>query len=440
MLLTQRNSYSAAGSPADFEELESAVRIYCRLFDRIFTRATGALMFDQDGRRYVDFLTCAGALSYGHNNPRIKQAVIDYLQADGIISTLDLHTTAKLAFLRKFRDTILAPRRLDYRVQFSAPTGSDAVEAALKLARKVTGRTTIVAFTNAYHGVSLGSLAATASVHERSAAGVPLQFVVRMPFDGYLGRDVDTIAVLRDMLLPGGGIETPAAIIVETVQAEGGVNVASQDWLRRLSEFAHHSGILLIVDDIQVGCGRTGTFFSFERAGITPDILCLSKAIGGIGMPLALVLVRPEIDLWGPGDHVGTFRGNNLAFVAATAALDYWQKASFEAELQSRGARLLRNLIRIAEQHTDVCLGVRGVGMIQGLVFRGPELAAAVQRAAFERGLILEGSGANKDVLKLLPPLIINDDELDEGLAILRQAIHDVGAPAPEVRASEHAT
>jgi diaminobutyrate-2-oxoglutarate transaminase len=437
MLVTKPKGFSGKGSPAEFEELESAVRTYCRLFDRIFTRACGALLFDQDGERYVDFLTGAGTLGYGHNNPYIKQAVIDYLHADGIIASLDLHTTAKLAFLRKFRETILMPRGLEYRVQFCAPTGSDAVEASLKLARKVTGRSTIVAFTNAYHGVSLGSLAATAGAHERAAAGVPLEFIVRMPFEDYLAQEVDTIALLHDMLLAGSGIEKPAAIIVETVQAEGGINVASEDWIRRLSEFARRAGIVLIVDDIQVGCGRTGTFFSFERAGIKPDIVCLSKAIGGIGLPLALVLVKPEIDLWGPGDHVGTFRGNNLAFVAATAALDYWQETSFEAELESHGHRLFRQLSRIAEEHPNVCRGVRGIGMIQGLICRDPEIAAAVQRAAFAYGLIVECSG-QKDVLKLLPPLTISDEELDEGLGMLRQAVREVAARAQDTQASGH--
>jgi diaminobutyrate-2-oxoglutarate transaminase len=426
MPMTCTGDHSVHGAVDEFDDMESAVRSYCRLFGCIFSRAQGAVLFDQDGRRYLDFLTGAGALGYGHNDPHIKQAVIAYLQADGVISSLDLHTTAKLAFLRKFRQTILVPRGLEYRVQFCAPTGSDAVEAALKLARKITGRDTIVAFTNAYHGVSLGSLAMTASEHERRSAGVPLQFVTRMPFEGYLGPHVDTISLLHDMLRPGSGIDRPAAIIVETVQAEGGINVASEAWLRRLSEFARRNDILLIVDDIQVGCGRTGTFFSFERAGITPDIVCLSKTIGGIGLPMALVLIRPALDQWGPGDHVGTFRGNNLAFVAASAALDYWQQGGFEAELQERGQALRRRLEAIAELYTDVCDHVRGIGMIQGVVCRDQRLAADVQRAAFVRGLILETSGHDKRALKLLPPLIISAEELDQGLTILRQSIDDV--------------
>jgi diaminobutyrate-2-oxoglutarate transaminase len=419
----QEEALSSQGSPAEFDEMESAVRTYCRLFDRIFSRASGTCVYDQDGNRYLDFWSGAGALSYGHNNPHIKAAVVKYLEADGILHSLDLHTTAKLAFLRKFRDVILAPRGVDYRVQFCGPTGADTVEAALKLARKVTGQSTVLAFTNAYHGVSLGALAATASARHRASAGLPLQSVVRMPFDGYLGAGVDTLALLQSMLAPGSGIERPAAIIVETVQAEGGINVASVEWLQRLAELARRQGILLIVDDIQAGCGRTGTFFSFERAGIQPDLVCLSKAIGGIGMPMGLTLVKPEHDLWKPGDHVGTFRGNNLAFVAAAAALDYWQTPELAMELERLGRKLSRCLTQIADQYPDHCDGVRGLGLIQGLAWRDPAVATSILRAAFARGLIIESCGPRQEVVKLLPPLTISDHEMEEGLTILSEAV-----------------
>jgi diaminobutyrate-2-oxoglutarate transaminase len=413
------------GSPEEFDRLESAVRSYSRLFNVVFSRARGACLFDQDGRRYLDFLCGAGVLNYGHNNPQIKHAVLAYIEADGIVSSLDLHTTAKLHFLRNFRDVILEPRRLAYRVQCCGPTGADAVEAALKLARKVTGRSVVVAFSNAYHGVSLGALAMTAGPHERGAAGVPLEFVVRMPFEGYLGPELDTIGVLEGMLAPGGGIEQPAAIIVETVQAEGGINVASAGWLRRLRELANRHEIVLIVDDIQVGCGRTGRFFSFERAGITPDIVCLSKAIGGIGLPFAITLIRPELDCWSPGEHVGTFRGNNLAFVAAAAALDYWRTDEFERAIERRGVQMRRALDQIVERHPAELVGARGIGMIQGLHCREPELVRRILDRAFARGLIMEISGAVKDVVKLLPPLVIEEAELDEGLSILAAAIDE---------------
>jgi diaminobutyrate-2-oxoglutarate transaminase len=415
---------------ADFEALESAVRSYCRVFNRVFARASGAFLFDEHDNSYLDFLCTAGALSYGHNNQHIKEAVVEYLSNDGIISSLDLHTTAKLNFLRTFRDVVLAPRQLDYRVQTCGPTGSDAVEAALKLARKVKRRYGIGAFTNAYHGLSLGSLAVTATSRERGAAGVPLQFVTRFPFDGYLGRDVDTISVLEAMLHEASGVDLPAAIIVETVQAEGGINIASVAWLRRLAELAQSRDVLLIVDDIQVGCGRVGTFFSFERAGIRPDIVCLSKGIGGIGMPMALVLIKPEFDQWTPGEHAGTFRGNNLGFVAGAAALDFWRDAGFETSLEARAQQMQARLAEIAARYPDRCLGTRGIGMIQGLVWRDPTFSAAVVRSAFEHGLLTETAGAAKEVTKLLPPLTIGEDELDKGLDILSRSVNHAATRA----------
>lgn len=425
MFGAEQNPGEANLETAEFNELESAVRIYCRLFGRIFSQASGTIIVDQDGRRYIDFLCGAGALSYGHNDPHIKQAVIKYLQVDGIIQSLDLHTSAKLSFLRALRDVILRPRGLEYRVQFCSPSGSDAVEAALKLARKATGRHTVAAFTNAYHGVTLGSLAATDNSRLRASAGVSLDCVMRVRFEADSGLDGDSLSMLETKLADCSEASRPAAIIVETVQAEGGVNVASGDWVRRLADLAARNKILLIVDDIQVGCGRTGTFFSFERAGIEPDIICLSKAIGGIGMPMALVLIRPELDVWAPGDHVGTFRGNNLAFVAGAAALDYWRMPAFERQLEVRSRKMRTQLIRLLDQHPDHLKEVRGLGMIQGLVCASPVLAASILRSAFARGLIVELAGRTNDVVKLLPPLTISDSELEEGLSILALAVAD---------------
>jgi diaminobutyrate-2-oxoglutarate transaminase len=412
----------ASADAAEFAELESAVRIYCRLFGAVFSRARGTIVFDQEGRRYLDFLCGAGVLAYGHNDPHIKQAVVDYVHADGIIQSLDLHTMAKLEFLRKLRDVILRPRGLNYRVQFCSPSGSDAVEAALKLARKLTGLHTVVAFTDAYHGVTLGSLAATDNARLRASAGVSLEAVVRLPFAADDGQHA---TLLLERVLAERGASRPAAVIVETVQAEGGINVAPIEWIRSLSELAARRHIVLIVDDIQVGCGRTGTFFSFERAGIKPDIICLSKAIGGMGMPMALTLIKPELDVWEPGDHVGTFRGNNLAFVAGAAALDYWRAPGFEQQLEARSRMMRQHLVRMRDGHPEYLKEVRGIGMIQGLLCASPDLAASVLHAAFARGLIVESAGRQQDVVKLLPPLTISEGELDEGLAILAAAVDD---------------
>jgi diaminobutyrate-2-oxoglutarate transaminase len=407
-----------------FERYESAVRSYCRDFPAVFSRSLGARMWDETGREYIDFLSGAGTLNYGHNHPAIRSALMNYLEGTGVVHSLDLHTQAKRTFIEKFQEIVLAPRKLDYRMQFTGPTGTNAVEAALKLARKVTGRHTVMAFTNAFHGMSLGALAVSATSRKRAGAGIPLSFVSRMPFDGYMGAAVDTAALLEAYLEdPGSGVDLPAAIILETVQAEGGVLTARPEWLREIARIARRHKVVLILDEIQTGCGRTGTFFSFERAGIEPDIICLSKSLGGYGLPLAVALIKPELDIWAPGEHNGTFRGNNLAFVAATAALKLWQKDDFDDNLEARIGTLqarLEQLARISGAE------LRGIGMLRGLRWRDTNIAPAISRNAFGRGLIAETCGARGDVLKLLPPLLIEPGELGAGLNILEDSLRDV--------------
>jgi diaminobutyrate-2-oxoglutarate transaminase len=331
-------------------------------------------------------------------------------------------TIAKCEFLAALEQCILQPRELEYKVMFPGPTGTNAVEAALKLARKVTGRTQVVSFTNAFHGMTLGALAVTGNAHKRSGAGVPLNHVIRAPFDGYLGRDVDTVQHLRSLLADASsGIDEPAAILLETVQAEGGVNVASGAWLRSVSDLAKDVGALLIVDDIQVGCGRTGAFFSFEEAGIAPDVVCLSKSLSGFGLPLSITLMRPELDVWTPGEHNGTFRGHNLAFVTATAALQhFWLDDRFSSEVEHKAGIVHHRLSRIAAEHGAE---VRGRGLIAGLAFHDARLARLASRHAFELGLLVETAGPDDQVLKLLPPLTIEVSELSRGLDLLAEAI-----------------
>ncbi len=238
------------------------------------------------------------------------------------------------------QEIVLEPRGLDYVIQFTGPTGTNAVEAALKIARKATGRTNVICFTNGFHGVSLGSLAVTGNEYFRRAAGVPLQGATAMPFDGYLGDGIDTLDHLQRMLEDSSsGLELPAAVILEAVQGEGGLNVASAGWLRRLQALCNAHKIVLIVDDIQAGCGRTGSFFSFEPAGLKPDIVTLSKSLSGYGLPLSVVLIKPELDVWKPGEHNGTFRGNNHAFITATATLEhYWRTPDFAESVRAKGA------------------------------------------------------------------------------------------------------
>ncbi|WP_280265261.1 diaminobutyrate--2-oxoglutarate transaminase [Nocardia wallacei] len=405
-----------------FESLESNVRGYCRSWPTLFDTAQGSWLRDASGREFLDFFAGAGALNYGHNNPVLKQSLIDYIARDGITHGLDMSTVAKQQLLETINSVLLEPRGLDYKVQFPGPTGANAVEAALKLARKITGRTTILNFTNAFHGMTLGALSVTGNAAKRAGAGVPLVHVNPMPYDGYLD-GADELAWMEKMLDDGSsGVDKPAAVIVETVQGEGGVNVARAEFLERLSALCAARGILLIVDDVQMGCGRTGPFFSFEIAGITPDIVTLSKSVGGYGMPLALVLMRRELDQWAPGEHNGTFRGNNPAFVTATAALEhFWSDGRLEEATAANGARIHRSFSALSDTYEGV--STRGRGMVHGLVFEEPSEANKVSRIAFEQGLLVETSGAEDEVVKLLPPLTITEDELDHGLNILGNAV-----------------
>ncbi|HEX2077629.1 MAG TPA: diaminobutyrate--2-oxoglutarate transaminase [Longimicrobium sp.] len=430
-MIAQNGDRPRAGMET-FDRMESAVRSYCRSFPVVFTSATGATLTDEDGREYLDFFSGAGALNYGHNPPRMREAMIEYLRADGVMHSLDLATAAKRRFLERFDEVILRPRGMSYRVQFPGPTGTNAVEAALKLARKATGRQTVACFANGYHGMTLGALAVTGNAAKRRGAGVPLSHAFPLPFDRDLGPGTDSLEYFEQLLdNTGSGMELPAAVIVETVQAEGGVKVAGAPWLVRLERIAREHGIVLIVDDIQVGCGRTGRFFSFEEAGIRPDIVCLSKSISGNGLPLALVLIRPDLDVWAPGEHNGTFRGNNLAFVTAAEALSFWVDDTLSRDVARKGARVHERLGGMAARFPEARAHVRGRGLIQGLFCDAPGLAGEVSAGAFARGLIVETAGPGDEVLKLLPPLTVRDDELERALDIVEESLSAVLAGAP---------
>ena len=408
-----------------FEEWESEVRGYIRLFPTTFDTARGSLLIDEDGSEYIDFFAGAGTLNYGHNNPLLKQAILDYIERDGIIHALDLATRAKREFIETFRDLILNPRGLRYKLQFTGPTGANATEAAIKVARLATGRRNVIAFTRGYHGLSLGALATTAARQYRSAAGVSLGDVTFAPYEGYFGPDIDTIELLaRQLEDPSSGVDRPAAVIVESIQGEGGVNIASPDWLRRLAALATQHEIPLIVDDIQAGCGRSGDFFSFEESGIRPDLVVLSKSLSGYGLPMSLVLISPELDVWEPGGHTGTFRGNNLAFVGGTAALrTYWADEVFSAETTRKGELLQSRLAAIAERHPGH-LVERGRGLFRGLAsLTDPDFAGRVSSEAFERGGIIETAGAYSEVVKFLPPLTTDDETLLRGIEVVEAAI-----------------
>ncbi|MEB3181822.1 MAG: diaminobutyrate--2-oxoglutarate transaminase [Nostocaceae cyanobacterium] len=408
-----------------FTRLESEVRSYCRLFPTIFTKAVGDKLIDENGRIYIDFLSGAGALNYGHNNPKLKQRLLEYIESDAITHSLDMFTSAKGQFLERFEEFILKPRRLDYKVMFTGPTGTNSAEAALKLARKATGRKTIICFNKGYHGHTLGALAVTPNPVYQKAAGIPLGNVLTAPFEDknstkdtsldHLEKLIDELSLNQDK---------PAAVILETVQSEGGINVASVPWLQRLAKITQERDVLLIVDDIKVGCGRTGPFFSFERAGIKPDLVCLAKSLSAYGNPMAVLLIRPDLDCWKPGEHSGTFRGNNLAFVTATAAIEeYWQTDAFAKEIAAKGEIMQQRLQETIAKYPELGGEHRGIGLIQGIACQQPGLAKKVSNEAFQRGLIFEPMGVNKEVINLQSTLTIDIDTLTQGLDILDQSI-----------------
>ncbi len=415
--------------PEIYERRESVVRSYCRAFPVQFTKASGSTLTTQDGSEYIDFLAGCSTLNYGHNHPEMKQALVDYILSDGVAHGLDMHTGAKEAFLHAMEDVILKPRGMDHRVMFTGPTGANAVESALKLARKVTGRHNVIAFTNGFHGMTLGALACTGNAGKRGGAGLPLCGTVHEAYDGYYGADIDTADLLERRLDDASsGLDKPAAIIVETVQGEGGLNVASDAWLRRIEQIARKHGVIFIIDDIQAGCGRTGTFFSFEKAGVKPDMVTLAKSLSGMGLPFALTLIRPEIDQWKPAEHNGTFRGNNHAFVTATKALElFWRDDALQGEVERKGALMRRRLAEITAANQTVSK-VKGRGMMTGIEMASGELAGEVCAECFDNGLIIETSGTEDEVVKILCPLTISDAHLETGLDILTAAVAKISA------------
>lgn len=408
-----------------FETYESEVRSYCRSFPTVFTRAKGSFLYDENGKAYIDFFCGASALNYGHNNDDIKEKIIAYLESDGVSHALDMYTAAKRELLDCFQDRVLKPRGFDYKIMFPGPTGTNGVEAALKLARKIKKRPNVFALMGAFHGMTLGALALTTDVASREGAGVPLTHVTHIPAP-YMFPELDTIKYMETLIKDDhSGVDKPAALIIEVVQAEGGIYVFEDEWLRRCETFCKENDILFIVDDIQVGCCRTGSFFSFEPAGIHPDMVILSKSIGGYGVPFALTLFKPELDVWAPAEHNGTFRGNQMAIVAAKAGLDVMLDQHVEDQVFAKAPKM-EAFLQKEIQPLDSRIQIRGKGMLWGIDFTqlgGGETAKQVSSVAFDNGLIIERAGRDNAVLKLMPDLLTTEETLTRGLEILRDAI-----------------
>ena len=367
-----------------FEQYESEVRSYCRNFPTVFVSAKGSIQKDETGREYIDFFCGSGALNYGHNNPYIKRKVVEYLENDGVLHALDMYTAPKRDFIEYFEQNVIRARGFDYKIQFVGPTGTNAVEAALKLARKVKKRQNVFALMGAFHGMTLGSLALTTNADSRAGAGVPLNNVTHVPAP-YMFPGLDTVEYMERLITDDhSGVEKPAAIILETTQADGGIYVLPTEWLQRVRALCDKHDILMIVDDVQVGCGRTGWFFSFERAGITPDIVTMSKSIGGYGMPFAITLLKPELDLWKPGEHNGTFRGYQLSLVAAKAGLEYMLNEHVEDAVRER-EQIVAKFMREEIETIDSRIATRGIGLLWGVDFGAFEgdVAKAVITEAF---------------------------------------------------------
>jgi diaminobutyrate-2-oxoglutarate transaminase len=396
-----------------FEKHESEIRAYCRAVPTVFKSSSNAMMLDENNKEFIDFFAGAGVLNFGHNNPKMKEAVIEFIQRDGVTQSLDMFTDVKRDFINTFVKNILEPRGWENRkVQFTGPTGTNAVEAALKLARKVTGRTEIVAFNRGFHGMTLGALACTANNAFRSSSGVPLTNVIRDTFN-----DMDALENLRQKMFDlGSGMLPPAGFMVESVQAEGGVRVATKEWLQGIQQLAKDTGALFIIDDIQGASGRCGSYFSFDDLGVDPDIIILAKGLGGLGTPIGMLVNKPEIDkAWSPGQHTGTFRGQGISFVAGRVGLDYFKDEEFNNETKIKGD-IIRETLDILNSKYEKVKGIRQKGMMLAIDFENAALTKEITTKCFENGLII-GACSTGEIIKFIPPLTIEEKTLREGLS-----------------------
>ena len=405
--------------------IESEVRSYSRSWPAVFTSAEGSTLYSRNDA-YTDFFAAAGSLNYGHNDPHALSALINYLSQNGIIQTLDMQTEARLSFLDALQKYVLQPRGLgDYRVMFTGPTGTNAVEAALKCVRLATGRTEVIAFRGGFHGVTLGALAASSNASKRQGGGVPLLNVKRFPFDS---PEIDAQEAVewfeRVHFLDRVDAELPAGVLVETLQGEGGVNVASPEWVRGIATVCARYRVPLIVDEIQAGCGRTGPFFSFEHYGIKPAVIPVSKSLSGLGLPLSVVLLREDLDLVTPGQHNGTFRGSNASFVTSAACLaKYWAD-----ETLKQGTKRKSELALEALESSGVSsrFPIKGRGLLLGVELPTGTQADEVIASCFQRKLLIESSGSEGQVIKIMPPLTISRPELERGLEIVCDAVRAI--------------
>jgi len=427
---------------------ESNARSYPRRIPLALKRGRGIYVEDVDGRVFIDCLAAAGTLVLGHNHPVAVEALERALRSELPMQTLDLTTPAKDAFVEELFSQLPASFASRARIQFCGPAGTDAVEASIKLVKTATRRSTMFSFQGGYHGMSQGSLALMGNLGPKRALGgslgqvqfLPYPYSYRCPFGlgGEAGEAAGLAYIQNLMADPESGVLPPAGVLVEAVQGEGGVIPCSARWLGKLRELCTSHQVPLIIDEVQTGFGRTGKLFAFEHSGITPDVVVLSKALGG-GLPLSVVVYDEALDSWQPGAHAGTFRGNQLAMVTGLATLRFIKRERLDLHAEAMGRRLTALLQQIASDHP--CIGeVRGRGLMLGIEIVQPggtpdrlghppasgEIASAVQQSCLRRGLILELGGRHGATVRLLPPLIITEAEVDRVAEIFGEALRDV--------------
>ncbi|AMP15008.1 2,4-diaminobutyrate 4-transaminase family protein [Collimonas pratensis] len=426
---------------------ESGARTYANSIGVVIEKGRLARVTDSAGKDYLDCLSCAGTLATGHNHPYILAKVEEFLQSGHVLQALDMTTPAKYRFLVKLLECLPPEFARHVRFQSCGPSGADAVEAALKLFKTATGRRTVLAFHGAYHGMTAGALALTGNLTaKRQVASImpdvhflPYPYSYRCPFGlGGEQSDVTSLAYIERMLTdPESGVTAPAAMIVEAIQGEGGVIPASAKWLRGIREITARLDIPLIIDEIQTGFGRTGDMFAFEHAGIVPDAVVISKAVGG-GFPLSMLLYHEKYDTWQAGAHAGTFRGNQIAMVAGAACLEVIQAEQLVAQARAKGNYLETRLRELACRFS-ILGDIRGRGLMWGIEVIAPDaapdaigsypadgaMARTIKQRCLANGLIIETGGRHSAVLRLLPPLIISEQELDEAIDKLSRSIQE---------------
>lgn len=427
---------------------ESNARSYPRRLPLAIKRARGIEIEDMDGNVYYDCLAGAGTLALGHNHPEVTAEIRRLLDMDRPLHILDVTTPEKEAFVDALFDSLPAEFADDARIQFCSPAGTDAVEAALKLTKTATGNESVLAFQGGYHGMTTGALSLTGDRDAKAPVSgrmpgvhhLPYPDTYRNPFglDGDAAHRSSSRYIERILEDPESGVTDPAALVVELVQGEGGSVPAPDEWTRELRRITREHDVPLVVDEIQTGLGRTGELYAFEHADIVPDVVTLSKAIGG-GLPLSVVLYREDLDVWEPGAHAGTFRGNQLAMAAGRATIEYVLEHDLDDHAAEMGARLRDRLDDLAAAHDEIG-DVRGRGLLLGVEFVDPgddpdatgmpptdgDLAEAIQRACFDRGLIVEIGGRDDAVVRFLPPLVVTPDGIDEIGTRFREAVEAV--------------